>query len=682
MIDTSRDLSRLLRPRSIAVIGGGVWCANVVAACRNIGFAGDIWPVNPGRETVGGARAVVSVTDLPDAPDASFVGVNRHATLDVVAALAARGAGGAICFAAGFSEAAGELEDGHDLQQALVVAAGEMPVIGPNCYGLLNYLDRVAIWPDQHGGQPTDRGVAIVAQSSNIAINLTMQRRGLPIAYVLTVGNQAQTGLSDLGRAALQDPRVTALGLHIEGIDDLRGFEALAAEAHALGKPIVALRMGRSPEARSALLSHTASLVGSDAAARALLARLGVGEVDTLSGFLEALKLFHVKGPLGSRDVVSFSCSGGEASLVVDTAHGLDLAFPPLGSAQRARLRSVLGPGVALANPLDYQTHIWGDIDAMREVFISGVAGTEATGLIVLDFPRADRCDPAAWMPVLAAAEQAAAASERPFVIASTLVDTMPEEVALRCLEAGLVPLNGLPEALRALDLAVGGRHERPPPLLLPQASAGPREALTEYAAKTALAAFGLPVPEGRSVRGVEAACEAATALGFPVVLKAQGMAHKTEAGGVALNLCSVEQVRSAAEAMAGERYLVERMVSDAIAELLVGVMRDPASGYVLTLAAGGTLTEILQDSASLMIPAREADVEGALGKLRIAPLLAGYRGAPAVDREALVKAVMGVQAYVEAMRPEEVEINPLICTADGVWVADALIVRGGGENV
>ena len=179
-----------------------------------------------------------------------------------------------------------------------------MPIIGPNCYGLINYCDGSLLWPDQHGGvrlAEGETGVAIVTQSSNIAINLTMQRRGLPIAYLMTAGNQAQTGLSEMALGLIEDERVSALGLHIEGFDSIAGFERLAARARELGKPVVAIKSGRSELARGAALTHTASLSGSDAAADAFLKRLGIARVHSLPAFLETLKLLHVCGPLGGR---------------------------------------------------------------------------------------------------------------------------------------------------------------------------------------------------------------------------------------------------------------------------------------------------------------------------------------------------------------------------------------------
>ncbi|WP_298905908.1 acetate--CoA ligase family protein [uncultured Aliiroseovarius sp.] len=675
----SRSLNRLLRPRSIAVIGGGIWCANVIEQCRKVGFQGEIWPVHPTKPEVGGLPAYPSIEALPSAPDASFVGVNRNVTIEAIAALSAAGAGGAICFASGFREAQAELGDGADLERALLDAAGDMPIIGPNCYGFLNLLDGAALWPDQHGVTRCESGVAIITQSSNIAINLTMQKRGLPVAYVVTAGNQAQTGLAEIGQALLEDSRVTALGLHIEGIGDLRAFEALAQRAAELGKPIIALKVGRSDQARAATISHTASLAGSDAGARAMLERLGIGQVDNLSAFLEALKLLHVTGPLTSNRIASASCSGGEASLMADAAHALRIDFPALLPAQSDGLRAALGPKVSLANPLDYHTYIWGDVAAMTATFTALMQGDLSLGVVVLDFPRADRCDSAEWDKVIDAVEATMHATGRPMGILASLTDTMPEDVAQTLMTRGIVPFSGMAEAMAAIDLAANLPPAQATPLFLePPADEG--TTLSEADAKTALAEFGLRVPGAQRVPAPDAAAEAAKDLGFPVVLKGEGIAHKTEAGAVALHLTSAEAVADAARGMPTDSYLVEEMLTGVLAELLVGVTYDPAHGYVLTVAAGGTLTEILKDSRSLLLPVHRDDVRTALEQLKIAPLLAGYRGAAPADMDAVLDAVDAIQSYVMANPVAEVEVNPLMVMADRAVAADALI-RTGGET-
>ena len=675
------DLSRLLQPRSIAVIGGGAWCASVVEQCRKMGFAGPVWPVHPKRDEVSGVAAFQRLEDLPGAPDAAFIGVNRNLTIDTVRHLRERGAGGAVCFASGFREAQAETGDGGDLQTQLLDAAGDMPIIGPNCYGFINYLDGALLWPDQHGGARVDRGVAVLTQSSNMAINITMQTRGLPLAYVATAGNQAQLGLAEIGTALLEDDRVTALGLHVEGVGDLRAFEALASRARALGKPVVALKAGRSEQAQAAAVSHTASLTGSDAGARALLKRLGIAQVDSLPALLETLKLLHFTGPLPSNRIVSMSCSGGEASLMADTALGHDVTFPTLDGAQRQGLREALGPMVALANPLDYHTFIWTNVPRMAATFGAMLGGDIAMGCLVADFPREDRCDPAAWDCINEAGEEATRKTGRPLAIVATLPDAMTEAVTARIIAGGMVPLLGLDEALTAISAAawLGQPRAEPPPLLHPGEPAN-LHTLSEAEAKAELAAHGVTIPAAKRAANKSALEEAVREIGTPLVIKAEGLAHKTEAGGVAFARDDTAAALAQAAAMPCESWLVEEMIDGTIAELLIGVTRDPAHGYVLTLAAGGILTEIMGDSASLLLPATEDEIAQALNSLRIARVLRGYRGKPGADMGAIAQAVLAVQSYVAAHagRLEEVEINPLICTETRAVAVDALITIGG----
>ena len=673
----TRDLSRLFRPKSIAVIGGGAWCRLVIEQCQKMGFGGTIWPVHPKAEEVAGLPAFKDVDSLPEAPDAAFVGVNRFATIDVVRALSTRGAGGAVCFASGFLEAAAEDAEGADLQAQLLEAAGDMPFLGPNCYGFINYLDGALLWPDQHGGQRAETGVALVTQSSNIAINLTMQKRGLPLAYVVTAGNQAQSGIAAIGEALLEDDRVTALGLHIEGFGDLRAFEALAARARALGKPIIALKVGKSAEAQAATVSHTASLAGGDAGAGALLSRFGIPRLDDLPSFLETLKLLHVTGRLPSNRIATISCSGGEASLAADTGHMRRVTFPPLNDRQKTDLRAALGPMVALANPLDYHTYIWRDTEAMTNAFAAMMDPQLAMTMLIADFPRGDRCDASDWECTIAAMIAARERTGANAGFIATLPELMPEEVAARLMEAGVVPFSGLTEAIAACEAASLCLPETPEPLLLPTATVEP-DLIPEAEAKRQLSAYGLRVPHSKRAISATNARAVAVDLGFPVVLKGEGVAHKTEAGAVVLNLTSGQAVSDAAHDMPARSFLIEEMVTGAVAELLIGVVKDPAHGFVMTLAAGGTLTEVLQDSASVLLPASEADLETALNSLRVSRLLNGYRGAAAANREALMAAIRAVEAYVleNALGLEEIEINPLLCTPTDAVAADALMRR------
>ncbi|MCY3639660.1 MAG: CoA-binding protein, partial [Gammaproteobacteria bacterium] len=536
----SADLKRLLRPHSIAVIGG-LAAARVVEQCDRMAFGGELWPVHPQRLEVAGRPAFRTIEDLPHGPDAAFVGVNRHAAIEAVAALSKRGAGGAICYASGFQEAS----DGAALQQELLQAAGTMPLVGPNCYGLLNLADGVPLWPDQHGGQrlPADgRGVAIITQSSNIAISLTMQQRGLPIAYVATAGNQAQLGVSALATALLDDERVSALGLHVEGFDSIVGFEALSRLARERRVPVVVMKAGRSARGQAATLSHTASIAGSDAGANAFLKRLGFARATDIPEFLEALKVLHVHGPIDGPRIGVLCCSGGEASVVADAVDDSALALPELACAQAAAVRAQVHPLVDVANPLDYHTFSWGDQKALSAIFaaFADPATFDAT-LLVLDFPRPDRCDAADWQITLDAFHGAMVKTGSKGVILATLGENMPEGKAAWLVERGVAPLCGIGEALAAIECAaaVGAAWQAPisAPLISAEPATGTSVILNEADAKARLAAFGVEVPPGHVIRTPAEALTAARSLSGAVALKALGLAHKTEHRALRLGL-------------------------------------------------------------------------------------------------------------------------------------------------
>jgi len=304
------------------------------------------------------------------------------------------------------------------------------------------------------------------------------------------------------------------------------------------------------------------------------------------------------------------------------------------------------------------------------------MAGDLALGLIVLDFPRPDRCDGTEWKKVITSIELAIKASGKPIGLVSSLGEALPEPVAIDLVRRGIVPFAGMEEALAAISAAAG---LSPPPDAAVLVPAPPEqiEALSEHAAKQDLSAAGVRVPKSVIAKSAKDAVAAAASIGYPVVLKGLGIAHKSEAGAVALNLQSKEDVLAAAGKMPVDQFLVEEMVSGAVAELLIGIVRDPGHGYILTLAAGGVLTELLQDGVSLSVPASRETIEKALGQLRIFKVLDGYRGRPACDIGKILDTIQAVQEYVLAGGVEEAEINPLLCGPDLAIAADALIRRG-----
>ncbi|MEI6798089.1 MAG: acetate--CoA ligase family protein [Pseudomonadota bacterium] len=659
-------LDRLMRPKSIAVLGAG-WALNVIAQCRKMGFGGQVWPVHPTKGEIGGLKAYASLADLPGVPDATFIGVNRFATIDVVAQLSAMGAGGAICFASGWTEA-GE----PDLQAKLVAAAGDMPILGPNCYGVINYLDGALLWPDQHGGVPVSSGVALVSQSSNIVINLGMQKRGLPVAYVACLGNAAVVGLAELAGAVLDDPRVTALGLYVEGIDDAAAFAALAEKARALGKGIALIKSGKTDLSQKAAASHTASLAGGGAASSAFLRQIGVAEVNSPSELIETLKIFHVHGTGLGRRICSLSCSGGEAGLVADLAEPFGIDFPPVPAPIRDRLGEILGPIVAIANPLDYHTFIWGDGPRTTDVFTTMLSGYDA-GIYIIDMPRNDRCDPSGYQPAFDAIVAAQAQTGKPAFPVASMPENFDEAYAAQLLSQGVCVLMGLETALAAIKAAqspAGAAGWRPLPAHAPRET----RLLSEAEGKALLASCGIAVPKSVTAPTLAGVTAAANGLAAPYALKGLGFAHKTEAGAVRLGLSTLE---GQAEMVGATGYLVEEMVTGAVAEILVGLQRDPIYGVTLTLGMGGVTAEVLADTVTLVLPASPDQILDALRRLRLWPLLDGYRGRPKADMHALADLAVQLGAVMAADASlEEIEINPVLVRQKGAVAVDALIRR------
>ena len=680
-------LQRLLHPSSIAFVGGSE-CAIAIERTRALGFEGRIWAVNPRRPQLGGVPTIPSITDIDGSPDAAFVALPRALTPEAVAALRALGCGGAVIYAAGFAET-GDL----DRQRALLEAADGMPLLGPNCYGFINTTARVALWPDEHALSPVERGVALVTQSGNIGCNLTMMQRGLPIAALLTLGNQADVDIAAAVDAFAQDPRITAIGLHIEGLRDPQAFAAAAARAQAAGKPVVALKTGRSPQGARIALSHTASMAGEDRICEALFERYGVARAPTLSALVETLKLLHFGGPITGRRLVSLSCSGGEAALVADLAPAHGLSFPPFSEAAARGVAATLNDLVHIDNPLDYHTFIWNQREALENTFAAAMAGGFDTALLILDTPTHPAMKPDSW---LVTARAWAAAQRRVgarAVVVATLPEGMPPRLADELGAAGIAPLIGIEDALSALAAAaaIGERYARPVAALpwptgpTPRAmpdddlnAAATGRVLRESEAKALLARYGLVVPMTAECALADAP-QVAAGIGFPVVLKIsdESIAHKSDVGGVALGLRSADEVAAAAGRMAalGDRVLVEQMVGGAVAELIVGVVRDPQFGFALLIGAGGVLAELITDSVTLLLPATHEDIERAVKRLRVWTLIEGHRGRKG-DPDSVLRAIEAIADFAEAHRDDllELDVNPLLVLPDRAVAVDALI--------
>ncbi|MBS7663283.1 acetate--CoA ligase family protein [Pseudomonas lalucatii] len=687
------NLKRLLAPRHLVFIGGRSM-ARALKRCVEGGYQGQLWLVNPQHAELEGVPCVASIAELPCGPDAVFIATNKESTVQAVAELAAKGAGGAICYASGFAETGAE---GQALQARLLAAAGDMALLGPNCYGLLDYLHGAALWPVAHGGKVVEQGVAVLTQSGNFAYNLSMSDRSLPVAYMASVGNQAQIGVAELMDVLLDEPRVTAIGLHLEGLNNVPGFARAAHKALQQGIPIIALKTGVSQIGAELALSHTSSLAGSDALYDALFERLGVIRVSGPVSFVETLKAAACGQLPAGPSLAALACSGGDAGLIADYAERNGLSLPLLDGSQRGALAAVL-PGYAnIVNPLDFTTAIWGDREALDNMLDSVLRSPADAALLVLDYPdeasgERPQCDLLLELYCAALARHG-----KPGFVASAFPELLPASARERLHAQGVAALQGVEDGLAAWGriahyqqrrTALLARGESALTPLCPEPLTDGGRLLDEWQAKQALGAFGLPVPQGLlSTPGQ--VLQAAQAVGYPLVLKvvSADLPHKTEAGGVALNLGNAQVLQAALEDMrdslarhapglAFERVLLEAMAPPPLAELIVGIKRENGFGLALVLGAGGILVELLKDSRSLLLPTNDAAIREALLSLRSAPLLQGFRGRPAVALDALIQAIRAVADYAceHAEQLLELDVNPLLVNAQGAVAVDALI--------
>jgi acyl-CoA synthetase (NDP forming) len=685
------NLDRLLRPRHVAVIGGRD-AETVAKECARIGFSGSFWPVNPKRSHIGGHPCFPSVDDLPEAPDAVFLAVPKDAAIETLAKLDARGAGGIVCYTAGFGETG---EQGAKAEAKLIAAAGEMALVGPNCYGLINYVDRVALWPFAHGGTCPGYGAAIITQSGMLSSDFTMSQRDVPFAYMVSAGNQTVTRIEDFIDALSDRSEVRAFGLHIEGLKDVARFEQAAIKALKHGKPIVALKTGTSRLGSELTVSHTGSLSGTDDLYDALFDRLGIIRVNTPAQLLETVKFLCVAGvPKGVR-VAGLTCSGGGATMLADHAEKLGLEFAPPAEESARLLRAQLPPTATVSNPLDYTTPIWGIPEKTLPVFETLLDDGYDAAVIVQDYPAAGldeskiyyRNDTTSFVAATRSRELAAA-------VCSTLPENLDAETRAFLVSHGVAPMQGIKECLTAISAAAEYHARRedildalPIPLVRP-ARRATSYLLDEAAGKAIMAAAGIPVPKASQCMGADAPAFAA-ALGFPVALKmiSAGLPHKTEAGAVKLNISSKHEMAAAVAAMVADvraydasaltdRFLIERMASPPVAELLVSIRRDEQFGLAMTLASGGVLVELIADAVTLLLPATRSDIDRALERLRVDRLIRGFRGKPAAHRTALVDTLHRLAAFAAANAADisEIEINPLFVGTNGAIAVDVLM--------
>jgi acyl-CoA synthetase (NDP forming) len=694
-----KAVAKVMRPKSVAIIGmsarPGSAGQNILNGLKANNFQGEIYLVGRNPEPIDGRKLLASPLDLPEGVDLAVFTLPAAGVKDAVAECVQRKVGAALVFAAGFAET-GQ----HDVQAQVTETAreGGLAIVGPNCLGYTNNVDGFALhmlfasaakkW--QPGTKP---GVAFVGQSGGMIGHMqrAAEARRMTISHVVTTGNEAGLDLADFTEYLVEDPHTGVLVLYSEDIRRPKEFMAACERARAAKKPVVLLHPGRSAKARAATASHTGSLVGDHGAMLANVANAGVLVVDTLDELVDVAELLTrypeppVKGP------AVLTASGAFVALINDFTENSSLEFPALTPETMEKLRAALPSFGTPNNPLDTTA---GSAPGSNIPMTKALLADPNIGSLFISYPIAGP----KGVTVIGEFTKGMEGNTKPVVVVA-LGDNSPLTPELQAAaNAGpFVFHRSSDRCLRSLEhfhrygrlLARPRGNSNPAPFAgLPAMGKGPQP---EWLGKKVFAAAGIRVPEGGLAKSVDEAVATAKRIGYPVVIKAQAadLLHKTEAGGVILNVKDETALREAwdtlqkniARAQPGLKLdgaLVETMASKGL-ELMVGAKRDPSWGPVLLLGLGGIWVEALGDVRLVPANVTEATVIEELQKLRTAKLLNGFRGAPAVDLEAVARTVTTIgRLMLTVPTIVEIDVNPLVAfpKGQGVLALDALIVN------
>ncbi len=692
------DPTPLLRPRSVAVVGandrpgsyGDVIFRNLAAA----GFEGAVFGVNPKRDEVHGKACVPTLADLPEPVDAVVIAIPAAACPPMILEAGARGCGGAIVLAAGFGETAA----GRPLEDELKAAArtAAIPVCGPNGNGVVAVAARAPLWGDSVE-RLSPGPVAVITQSGNFGVNALGSDRGIGFHTVVSTGNSAVLSASDWIEALAASDGVGSIALMLESDGDGARLARALASCAERGIGVAVLKVGSSAAGARAAGAHTGALAGDQRVFAALLEEAGAAQASEPGELLELARALAQPAarPSGRGGLAVLTCSGGDSGVAADLAAARRLELPELSPPTQERLGAVLPSAATVANPLDYTSMLWDDHEALEEV-AAAVSSDPAIDQLLLLFDQPRGLDPKVtegWEGVRRALLAGAAEGDAATILGSTLPELLDPAGAAELADGGKVATAaGLGAAIAcaaALRLPPAD-PERLREIAAAAASGAAGDglavdsidgALGEAEAKRLLRAGGLEVPDGAVAVDVAGAVDVAREIGFPVVLKLSSPAllHKTEAGALALDLRTEDDVRDAAERLldlpvaADATLLVERMAGDGV-ELIFATRRDGVVPALL-VGTGGIWAEALDDVALIPLPASPARVERALRGLRAAPLLCGSRGGPAVDLGAAARFGSRLGELALAHRLDLLEVNPALASPAGCVALDAVAI-------
>jgi acetate---CoA ligase (ADP-forming) len=685
----------LFAPASIAMVGAtdkSGWSVNTFTNLRRHGFTGPVHLVNPRTEIVHGQRAYRSLSDLPGPVDLVYVMVPTPAVLDVLREGAALGIRHYVVLTAGFGETGPE---GRKREEELTAfcRAHDLTVLGPNGNGFINAANATTPY-----GLPIPppllRGsVGVVLQSGALASSVLAfsQARGIGLSLLTSMGNEAVVSVTDVIDHLVDDPATSVIALFLESVRRPREFARVARRARAAGKPIVALKIGRSGLASRTAQAHTGALVGDDAVIDAAFRQLGIVRVRSLEDLIITAGLLASSGPLPGPRLGVVTPSGGASEIIADRAEDEGLELPPFADETVARLTEIMPDFGSAANPLDVTGYVVVDRTLLSRALqiVAADPGIDVV-LLLSDLPRIEPPDPEPVFRLYENSARVIAEAPRPVVIVGNVL-TDVSDFGRTIQERTGYPhvVGGIEHGMAAIGAAVRWSEERrstgtPRTETVAPVVRGPATGVwAEHRAAALLAEGGVPVVPAELAADEETAVAAAERFGYPVVLKAaaEGLGHKSDIGGVRLGLNSREDVRRAyreiraAVGSAGLGTLVQPQRAGGV-ELLVGVVRDPAWGLVLAVGLGGVWVEVMKDSALRLLPVGAAEVRRALGELRGATLLEGARGTEPADLDALAAVIARVAAIAEGLGDdlESLEINPLLVTGARIEALDALI--------
>jgi len=691
---------RLLRPRSIALIGAsatpGSLGDSVLLNLDQWGYPGDIYLVNPKRPVIRGRSALGSIEELPEGIDCAVLAIPGSVVLASARSCGQMGVGSLIVFSAGFAESG---HAGREAQRQLAGIAQEhnMLLEGPNCLGMVNYVDRIPLTFVMTPPQPDDPsfGAAIVSQSGALAAVVAVNMRGhkISLTYSVSTGNEATSGVEDFLEHLIGDEKTHVVALIVEQFRRPKRFLELARKARTVGKLIVLLHPGRSKAARESAATHTGALAGDYEVMHELVTHAGVIHVESLEELVDVTQILVRCRELPGDGVAVFTESGAFKALALDLCEQVALNLPALPLSAERALRDALPAFIPASNPLDLTAQGLVDPGLYRRTLPAVLEG-ETFGSVLLAIILTDATTTAIKLPPILDAIRAL--RPRKLMIFAALDEGAPFDFAeldeLRAL--GVACFSSPERAIRALAHVIrvetgkdsDSERQKEPRKILHFCSG----VLPEYKSKRLLAECGIPIPQGRLVTTSKEAVSFAREIGFPVVLKAQAAAlpHKSDAGGVLLGLETEDAVAEAwsvlqsniarlRPGLALDGVLVENMGGKGL-ELIVGARNDRDWGPVLLVGFGGVLAELIEDVRILAADLRPPAIQKALHSLRCGALLQGFRGGPELDAEAVTEVLYRLgQLVCENTEITEVEINPLVVYPKGygALALDALIV-------